>query len=99
MLGLKYSDAEKIQEQVAAEAGLLKATTGLKLDLAHLISPNRLEQLICQIQNGLSKLKRKQLPAVKTALEKAECEEGAEVRKLELLAWTHSSRLAKIWFR
>ena len=75
-------DAEKIQEQVAAEKqGLLKATTGLKLDLAlsDKLADLRSNPNLSDAERATAKAEAEAtLADAKTALEKADAEEELE---------------------
>ena len=75
-------DAEKIQEQVAAEKqGLLKATTGLKLDLAlsDKLADLRSNPNLSDAERATAKAEAEAtLADTKTALEKADTEEELE---------------------
>ena len=75
-------DAEKIQEQVAAEKqGLLKATTGLKLDLAlsDKLADLRSNPNLSDAERATAKAEAEAtLADAKTALEKADTEEELE---------------------
>ena len=75
-------DAEKIQEQVAAEKqGLLKATTGLKLDLAlsDKLTDLRSNPNLSDAERATAKAEAEAtLADTKTALEKADTEEELE---------------------